>query len=384
MDLIAFILVGIVTGLGSALMLLRFDGAFIKSISLSGGAAVLIGEFLAFAELLGITDENKATMLVSLLSSWIISFLIVLIVLLQSFKKQETKYKIQTWEILLGDKKAIDNYYNSKYEEISKKIEGEYNYQSLKSEKEQIELEKSNLKSEKQHLEILNDSVDDILDKKYKLDIPDNFKFPIKSDFFELLPRYIQSISEFSQHISSFTDAYIKDVKRLNYDQSQNTMLKSYLTGLGFYVGQYLFDWRDVRVHFRRLNSDDNTYEKYVAAFKSGEEYQEMLTPIPADDGLIALAIKTKRSVVYSANRKEAFETGSGHIWKDYITMVFEKLQTEGMPVLSLGVSVKHHADHRDMLYFLSYIQIEQIIQENLLKIDEEFNVRNAALTEAA
>ena len=92
--------------------------------------------------------------------------------------------------------------------------------------------------------------------------------------------------------------------------------------------------------------------------------------------------MSTKRSLVYSANRDNAFNTGSGHIWKDYMTMVFEKLHFDGKPVLSLGVSVKHRLDHRNMLYFLSYIQIEQVIQENLLRVDENFSIYNATLSE--
>lgn len=36
------------------------------------------------------------------------------------------------------------------------------------------------------------------------------------------------------------------------------------------------------------------------------------------------------------------------------------------------------------MLYFLSYIQIEQILQDNLLKLNEVLPVSNAALQEVA
>lgn len=377
-------MVGVITGLGSALMLLRLDEKWIKAMSLSGGAAILIGEFVAFSTLLGVTPENTATMLVSLLLSWIISFSIISIVLLQSFKKQETKYKIQTWEILLGSKKVIDNYYNSKKDEITKQIENEYNLESLRRERKDIDCEKAIVEAEKKCLQNLLDSVEDILDKKHKIDIPIDFKFPIRNEFFELLPRYVQAVSEFNHHASSFTDSYINDLSTISKSTSEHDLLKAYLQGISYYVGLYLFDWRDVRVHFRRLNQNDDTYEKFVAAYKSGGEYQDTLTPIPVKDGLIALATKTKRSIVYSANRKDAFQTGSTHIWKDYITMVFEKLHIDEKPVLSLGISVKHQADHRDMLYFLSYIQIEQIIQENLLRIDEQFSIKNAAIMEVA
>lgn len=226
------------------------------------------------------------------------------------------------------------------------------------------------------------DNADSILDKKHTLDIPKDFKFPIRHEFFEFLPRYVQAVSEFNHHASSFTDSYINYLSVISSQPNQQQILKAYLQGISYYVGQYLFEWRSVRVHFRRLNMDNNTYEKYVAAYNSGAEYQDTLTPIPVDDGLISLATKTKRSVVYSANINDAFQTGSIHIWKDYITMVFEKLHINEKPVLSLGISVKHHADHRDMLYFLSYIQIEQIIQENLLRLDEKFSVKNAVMTE--
>ena len=384
LDIFAFILVGAVTGVGSTLMLLRFDASWLKALSLSGGAGILIGEFLAFAELLGITEENRSTMLVSLLASWLVVFGVLLITLLQSFKKQETKYKIQTWEILLGDKKAIDHYYNSKKDEISKKVEGEYNFDKLTAMKADIDKEKYELKCEKIQLDKIKEEVEEILEKKHKLDIPRDFKFPIKSDFFQLLPRYIKAISEFEHHLSSFTDSFVADLT-LKKDQHKDVqILKTYLNGMSYYIGQYLFEWRDIRIHFRSFNKGENSYDKFVAVHKTGQGYSESLTGIPADSGLIALATESKRSVVFSANRKFAFDTGSNHIWKDYITMIFEKLHIDGQPVLSLGVSVKHHADHKEMLYFLSYIQIEQVIQENLLRLDEELSICNAAQMEAA
>ena len=384
MDIFAFILIGAVTGVGSALMILRFDANWLKALSLSGGAGILIGEFLAFAELLNITAENRSTMLVSILLSWLLVFSGVLIVLLQSFKRQETNYKIQTWEILLGDKKAIDQYYNSKKEEISRKVEGDYNFNKLKELKDSIDNQKKEIESEKVYLKSLKADVEEFIEKKHTIEIPKDFKFPIKNDFFSLLPRYIKSISEFEHQLSSFTESFVKQVNNEKNRPTDERLLKTYLNGISYYIGQYLFDWRDVRVHFRTYNSETNSYEKYIAVHRAGEDYLENLTAIPADLGLIALATELKRSIVYSANRKFAFDTGNNHIWKDYITMVFEKLHIDGKPVLSLGISVKHHIDHKEMLYFLSYIQIEQVIQENLLKIDEEFSVRKAALLEAA
>ena len=254
----------------------------------------------------------------------------------------------------------------------------------IDKEKADLEKEKEEFKCEQSRLKAIKDDVEEILEKKHKIEIPKDFKFPIKSDFFQLLPRYIKSISEFEHQLSSFTDSFIIDFKTKKNKFPESQILKTYLSGVSYYVGQYLFDWRDVRVHFRTLNRKTNKYDKFVAVHRSGEDYSESITEIPADSGLIFLATESKRSVVFSANRKLAFNTGSNHIWQDYITMVFEKLHIEGKPVLSLGVSVKHHVDHKEMLYFLSYIQIEQVLQESLLRLDEELSICNATQMEAA
>ncbi|WP_432468388.1 hypothetical protein [Agarivorans sp. Z349TD_8] len=394
-DVFAFVLIGAVTGIGSSIMLLRFDARWVKAFSLSGGAGILIAEFVAFSELFGVNDEDNSSFFVYFLTSWLVVFIVTMAIALRSFKKQETKYKIQTWEILLGDKKAIDQYYTSKKEEISKSLEEQYNVAAIKEAKEELDaqelrlnIEQTKLDVEKKHLESIQDDVDEILKKKHKIEIPHNFMFPIKSDFFHLLPRYIKSISEFEHHLSCFTKSFIQDLNDDSYNDgsySNNKILKTYLSGVCYYIGQYLFDWRDVRVHFRILNDNNNTYDKFIAVHRSGEDYNETLTEIPANKGLIALASESKRSVVYSANRKSAFDTGSHHIWTDYITMIFEKLHKDGKPVLSLGVSVKHQLDHKDMLYFLSYIQIEQVIQDNLLRLNNEgVSICNAVLSEVA
>lgn len=373
-------------------MLIRFDAGWLKAISITGGSGLLISEFLMFSNLLGIADNQKSTALSILLSTWLIAFCIFLYVFIRTFKKQETQYKIHTWEVLLGDKKAIDGYYSSKKDEISKKLEEELNINNIRKEKQELEEEKQIVKDEKDSLlvekarlrEIL-ENVEDILDKKHKIEIPNNFKFPIKSDFFEVLPRYISAISEFEHHLRNFTNSFIEDIDAKRDKYNDTAILRTYLTGLGNYIGQYLFNWREVRIHFRLLNSKNNTYEKFLAIHKKGVIYDENLTSIPVDKGLIALAISSKRSLVFSANKKLAFKSSGAHIWKDYMTMIFEKLCSDNdLPYLSLGISVKHEVDHKQMLYFLSYIQIEQVIQENLLRLNDKLMISKAVKSEAA
>lgn len=380
MDTSVFSLLGIITALGSALLLFRFDGSWLKALSFSGGSAILIGEFVALSEFFSITPENRSEVFVWFLSSWLITFLVTLPILLHFLKKQESRYKIHTMEILLGNKKAIDSYYDLKHQEIKKIIEDELDLQHLQKVKNSLEREKASLEEKRKQLMAMQEEIESVLDKKHCLTIPLAYSYPVTTKYFELLPRYIQSISDLKHHITSFTDSYVESI---HTKKDISITLKPYLLGLSYYIGEFLFEWRDVRVHFRALNVSGNAYEKFVAVHGSGQEYKEILTPIPSNVGLIHESWKSKRSLVKSANPDLCFDTGNNHIWKDYITMVFDKLCVDGTPVLSLGISVKHDAEHRDMLYFLSHIQIEQILQDNLLKLNDVFPVANAALQEA-
>ncbi|MGZ8219729.1 hypothetical protein [Methylomagnum sp.] len=294
---------------------------WLKALSFSGGAAILIGEFVALSEFFEITKENRSAVFVAFLFSWLVSFMVALPVMLKILKRQESRYKIHAWEILLGDKKAIDDYYSLKREEIKKVIEDELDLAKLNKEKVFLEKERTKIEEEKNRLLLLQEGIDEILDKKQHIIIPVSFKYQIDRHFFEVLPRYIQSVSQFNHHVTSLTDDYVNSITLKLKQSNSATILRSYLLALNYYIGQLLFEWRDVRVHFRKLNTKTQQYEKYVANYRTGEEYKEPLTPIPANDGLISEAAKLKRSLVYSANKDISFNTGSSHIWKDYITI---------------------------------------------------------------
>jgi glucan phosphoethanolaminetransferase (alkaline phosphatase superfamily) len=108
LDNLVFSLIGIITGLGSSLLLFRFDAGWLKALSLSGGAGILIGEFVLLSDFFEITKENRSEVISYFLIAWIVTFLLALPILLHLLKRQESKYKIHTWEILFGDKKALD------------------------------------------------------------------------------------------------------------------------------------------------------------------------------------------------------------------------------------------------------------------------------------
>lgn len=385
-----FFLIGLIMGASASLMLFRLDSRFAKSLSSSGFFGLSYYTLNYFCDAFNVGEESKVFAYLILLVSAITGFFCACVYFSRLIKSQKALYGIELVDVLIGSKKSIELHYKSKESEIraqyadreKKLVEQE---ELIKSKLKEIEQEKSDLCAEKERLDALSDDIASCLDKKHKISIPKSFRFPVRTGFFDLLPRYIKSVSQFEHHLNQFTDDFIACHAEGNYaDKSDIEKLKAYLSGVSLYVGEFLFNWRSVRVHFRKLNLKEKVYEKLVAHNGPGTDSSDSdpITSIPIETGLIALASETKRSVVYSANAKSGYDTGSGHIWKDYVTMVFEQFCFSGYPVLSLGVSVKHKEDHREMLYFLSYIQIEQIIQENLKKVDKKIRIIDALTKE--
>lgn len=375
MDTLAFTLLGIISGIGASLLFFRFDTGWLKALSFSGGSAILIGEFAGFSEFFDITSENKSTVFSAFLGAWIVTFLIALPIMLRILKNQESKYKIHTWEILLGDKKTIDDYYNLKRDEIKKLLEEELNIESLKRKRNEIEEDRNKLSKYKKSLEEerkLLEELSESITKQCHLTIPISYKLPITNKYFEILPSHLYAVSDFYHQITSFTDDFIGKIDNNLTVSTKQQLFRSYLLAMGYYIGELLFNWKEVRVHFRRYEKNSSTYESYLAIHNNGQEYKQALTSMPSDKGLIFEAYCVKRSLVKSANRRICIESNNDHIWKDYITMVFDRICYNEKPLLSLGISVKHNVYHKDMLYFLSFIQIEQVIQDNLLKINDK------------
>ena len=55
--------------------------------------------------------------------------------------------------------------------------------------------------------------------------------------------------------------------------------------------------------------------------------------------------------------------------------MVFDEISDNGMPLISMGISVNNREKYKYQLYFLNYCRIEQVIQNNVIDFCVKCNV---------
>jgi hypothetical protein len=260
----------------------------------------------------------------------------------------------------------------------------------LEQRKQALDLRESELSGEERafraeiaEVKNLLDEKDEFFDSKFSILIPKRYKHGIKQDFFELLPRHVMKVGVFYSRLRPLTEQFIA---RKRGSVSADEFFESYLMGVANYIRTCLFDQssnsgeNEVRVHFRVLDVATMKYKAKPNLIAC--DNIQPITELGVNDGLIALSLQEKRSLVFSANRKEAISTGSENLWQDYLTYCFEKIQESGLPKYTLGISVKHKAAHSSFLYFLSFIQIEQIIQQDMIKLHNhlsKFNEEKAA-----
>ena len=74
---------------------------------------------------------------------------------------------------------------------------------------------------------------------------------------------------------------------------------------------------------------------------------------------MIDKSFELKRSLVASLNPESKYDTNT--VWEDFITLSEYNITKDGAPFLSMGVSIKYAEQFKDMLYFLSYYNIDRI-----------------------
>lgn len=375
------ILIGVISGATIGWAIFSFSSGVKKAMFSTGALGVFLVEFIVFEKNFEIPSEDRVLLFTIFLAFSIITFGIFLRQAFKLLKNQETKYKVHTWEILFGDKKVLDTYYELKNKEISDLINTTHNIKHISEELEKNESLKQLLSQKEQTLNTREQNLKELEEDKQHIVIPQNLNFPIAKRYLDLLPKFIYTISNFNHHLSQFTDDFIEEI---DSQKSTDKILKSYLTSLSLFTGEHLFRWSDIRIHFRVLCSNKTEYIKYLAFEADNIEYTDNLKVMSKDTGIINECINSKRSLVKSANLDLHIAGSNDHKWKDYLTMVFDKFCHNGQPVLTMTISVQHEIVHKEFLYLLSYIQIEDIIQSNINRVHKEINIVNTLMKEVA
>jgi len=200
------------------------------------------------------------------------------------------------------------------------------------------------------------------------LKLPINHTLLVDNEF---LTKYITCFDTISQYICIIRQdkkEFLKNKK--NYNKTFEENFKKYIYSLSRLTSIYLIDYNkhNIRVHFREFNHESNTFEKFYMYNK--KESTDMLTSMSAHKGIISSAMKNKVSLVKSANLDLHIKGRNDDYWQDYITMVFTKIvDKDDNPLYSMTISIHEAQLYSKLLYFLSYIKIEQYIEECLFEV---------------
>ncbi len=378
-EYILFIVSGIFLGLLIGLFFFRADKAWVKLTSFSGGQAAFIGLFLTYYELFGITENNKLNLFTVYFVTALVTSILTVLIFAKQLKKQEGPFQLSMLDILLGYQQAIKNYYH--YRE--KQIDQDLNIDSLNKLKARLESKESQLNKKEHLLTSQQQQIDSLLQTKPHLVIPINHKIVIDLHFLKMLPEYLFSITEFYHQLHSFTKDFCKDMPQRKCKNSSESILKTYLSGVCLYIGECLFKWRGVRVHIRLHCNSREIHYKWMA-FYEYSEYKDEMSDISDKKGMIFNSARAKRSLVKSANLSLHESAGNDQLWEDYITLTFNRYIELTYPLISIGISVKNEESHREMLYFLSYLKIEEVIQNAFTILEEELPITHILRNEAA
>lgn len=341
-------------------------------------AAVAIETYTAIKVFLP-ESQDSSSLIFTLIFSNVAAFFITIVllaVLLKSDKEKAGKFSITLTDVVFNNSKALEGFHNSRKAELEQQLKSELNienlerqHKDLENKAQEFESSKSAWQSELDEAKLVLSERDELYNSKFSITIPQKYKHAIKPEFFELLPRHVIKIGVFYSKLRPLTESFLKKPIAGNPDD----IFESYLIGVAGYMRTCLFDQssssgeNEVRVHFRVFDKSSMTYKAKPGLIACDTAHP--MTDLKASDGLIAASLTSKRSLVYTANRKEAKSTGSENLWQDYLSYCFEKIQEEGYPKYTFGISVKHKAAYSGFLYFLSYIQIEQIIQQDMIKL---------------
>ena len=344
---------------------------FYKRITFLGGnlfgTGGILFSFIYFSQHLGIPKEAFLNLTVIYCVSLLLFFLLSIFALNYFLKTRKSLIKIDIFDLLLGQENLIKQYWESRRLEIEKDLRN----QQIENKQESINQKEKEVKILTERLEKIKIEFEDA-SKKYplKIELPINNPIPIDESFIGLIPSFTKRLVRFCH----YTEEVLRDFKN-EYDNGERSDLdvaKGFIVSLCYAVCHALCGADDVRAHFRILK--DGSYHT-LTANAGGNLQKKPLTPMPSDKGMIYMAGTIKRSLIKKLN--EEYHSPGAHDtqWENYITLVFDNYFDGSKPQISMGISVQSDHRHKELLKFLNYIQIEQIIQRKLDRLSEIVNL---------
>lgn len=363
---IAFALTGALYGITIGILLCQMDVKWKITCGLT--SAGLIGAFYIVYNMF-IMDNNiiaKINCFATFITFLIIGCIVIFIIMCRSLYKKNVNYKLSISDILLGRKKTIDEYYKSIQSDAKIKT------QEFKKKEKEIKEKEQSLADTEKHIKNMKEEIASKISEGLFIDLPLDTKVPIDEEFLKRIPDFTENLLNYSKQLTISTNEFISEYENLENksDQGDIEFVIAYLKMLCVCTSIYLFDsLKDIRTHIRILTKD-NKYEKVVAAL-GDSNFNRTMTKIPGSRGMIYKAGQNKISMIKSLNIEHHSKGKNDNIWKDYLTLIFDKFYVASKPFLSMGISIKNTEMYGRQLQYLNYCKIEMIIQEELIKVND-------------
>ena len=366
LQILLFTIIGGFIGAFGTLCFFRMDKMWKQIVLGLGSAATAGGVGTAYISFFNVKDKHSVVIYIALAIGIIISVYFMFKKLCILLKNQSGKNVIRVLDIVLGYDKFIKDYYETRKKTIDKSL----NLEELEKKKIKIDNKEQLLETKEQQL---NDQVKAINEQKkgsLKIKLPEDYDFILTSSFIEKIPLYVENLSRFIRDVEQLTD----DISpRFDADEANNiNCLKAYFAGVGMYVANDLFGTMstNVRTHFRILKGQ--SYTQYTVVL--GDQISnDKISDIPVGKSMISKSFELKKSLVASLNPGNIFDTKTK--WEDFMTITYCNLIKDGIPFLSMGISIKYGVQYREMLYFLNFYGIEEFLQSCLDKINMQCDI---------
>lgn len=304
--------------------------------------------------------------------SLIISFIICFMIACRILIDKDNNDTLRARDILLGQKKYIETYYENKAREIDVRL----NIPTLEKREQEVA-----------HLEQIYDAKIESFEQdkadfnkltagKLKIKLPEKKELIVTKEFLDLFPSYVENLGEFVHAINSETEIFLKGLKERNQNATYEDLVV-FLTMISMHIIGHLFhkSAKDVRVHFRYYDDKKKGFNKLIS-FIASKEYKRDMTFIPCDKAnMIMKSFECRRALIKSHNIDYDYVGKNSTTWPEYMTGAFYNITKDEKPCISFGISVKNAAKYRHLFNFLNYCKVDAYIQEVIEQFNEQCSI---------
>lgn len=367
------VIMGCMTGIIYGYLFIQNDRQWVNISSFFGGNSGLIYMFCKTLNFFTI-PQGKQIYHVIVFLFLMATFTIVTILFLIKRLLKDTEnepLRITLTDIILGNKKVFTDYYQQRKDLVDKHL----NIDELERQTNFLDNREKEISIREKSIQETKKSLDKSTLNKVHIDLPINFKFLVNNDFLKELPEYLNHFGDFTKGLYDITVDFLCELPEKAKEHSDKELVKTYLNMINCYFVTAFFGGMDSRSHFRILK--DKNFEKICAWSGRTDVSDKSLTSIPLGKGMIYYAGIEKRSLVKSANLHKHYKSENDSKWEDYLTIIFpdEPFLKQGIPQISMGVSVRFSNRYTNLLYFLSFIRIEDVILDRLIEVNKELEI---------